>query len=155
MERRHFLKLAFGFAAGAAALAAGAEAEAAPLTPQPLTDGRRRRKQRCATGGHHRRRGRSSCARTGALGPRSRQGMGQAALGPPPLGLAPPPSLGLASPPLAPLAPSLLAPPLLVSAIDLIRGRAGFPSSRFRVDDGLPDAAGPPTKNPARAGFLP
>jgi hypothetical protein len=41
MERRHFLKLAFGFAAGAAALAAGAEAEAAPLAPQPLTaDGR-------------------------------------------------------------------------------------------------------------------
>jgi len=41
MERRHFLKLAFGFAAGAVALAAGAEAEAAPLAPQPLTaDGR-------------------------------------------------------------------------------------------------------------------
>ena len=37
MERRHFLKIAFGFAAGAVALAAGAEAEAAPLTPQPLT----------------------------------------------------------------------------------------------------------------------
>jgi hypothetical protein len=38
MERRHFLKLAFGFAAGAAALAASAQA--APLTPQPLTNGR-------------------------------------------------------------------------------------------------------------------
>ena len=37
MERRHFLKLAFGFAAGAAALAASAQA--APLTPHPLTDG--------------------------------------------------------------------------------------------------------------------
>jgi hypothetical protein len=37
MERRHFLKLAFGFAAGAAALAAGVEAEAAPLAPQPLS----------------------------------------------------------------------------------------------------------------------
>ena len=37
MERRHFLKLAFGFAAGAAALAAGAHA--APLAPQPLNDG--------------------------------------------------------------------------------------------------------------------
>ena len=37
MERRHFLKLAFGFAAGAAALAAGAGAEAAPLAPQSLT----------------------------------------------------------------------------------------------------------------------
>src|ERR1700688_1375274 len=39
MERRHFLKLAFGFAAGAAALAASAQA--APLAPHPLTeDGR-------------------------------------------------------------------------------------------------------------------
>ena len=34
MERRHFLKLAFGFAAGAAALAASAQA--APLMPQPI-----------------------------------------------------------------------------------------------------------------------
>ena len=33
MERRHFLKLAVGFAAGAAALAASAQA--APLLPQP------------------------------------------------------------------------------------------------------------------------
>src|SRR6266481_1471817 len=39
MERRHFLKLAVGFAAGAAALAA--TAHAAPLAPHPLTeDGR-------------------------------------------------------------------------------------------------------------------
>jgi hypothetical protein len=39
MERRHFLKLAFGFAAGAAALAASAKA--ALLVPQPLAeDGR-------------------------------------------------------------------------------------------------------------------
>lgn len=38
MERRHFLKLAFGFAAGATALAAGAEA--APLMPQaPVENG--------------------------------------------------------------------------------------------------------------------
>jgi len=36
MERRDFLKLAFGFAAGAAALAASAQA--APLMPQPLND---------------------------------------------------------------------------------------------------------------------
>ena len=36
MERRHFLKIAFGFAAGAAALAA--TAKAAPLLPQPLTE---------------------------------------------------------------------------------------------------------------------
>jgi hypothetical protein len=36
MERRHFLKLAFGFIAGASALAAGAVAtEAAPLPPVP------------------------------------------------------------------------------------------------------------------------
>lgn len=34
MERRNFLKLAFGVAAGAAALTAAAEA--APLAPQPL-----------------------------------------------------------------------------------------------------------------------
>src|SRR6266576_584944 len=36
MERRHFLKLAFGFAAGAAALAASARA--APLMPRPLAE---------------------------------------------------------------------------------------------------------------------
>ena len=35
MERRHFLKLAFGFAASAVALAESAQA--APLAPQPLT----------------------------------------------------------------------------------------------------------------------
>jgi len=36
MERRHFLKLAVGFSAGAAALAASAQA--APLAPHPLED---------------------------------------------------------------------------------------------------------------------
>jgi hypothetical protein len=36
MERRHFLKIAFGFAAGAAALAASVEA--APLAPHPLVE---------------------------------------------------------------------------------------------------------------------
>ena len=36
MERRHFLKLAFGFAAGGMALAASAQA--APLMPAPLLD---------------------------------------------------------------------------------------------------------------------
>jgi hypothetical protein len=36
MERRHFLKLAFGFAASAAALAASARA--APLLPHPLAE---------------------------------------------------------------------------------------------------------------------
>ncbi len=39
MERRHFLKLAFGVAAGTAALAAGAQA--APLAPQPLAKDQR------------------------------------------------------------------------------------------------------------------
>jgi hypothetical protein len=37
MERREFLKIAFGVAAGTAALAASAQA--APLSPQPLTPG--------------------------------------------------------------------------------------------------------------------
>ncbi|MEH2533377.1 hypothetical protein V1277_000239 [Bradyrhizobium sp. AZCC 1588] len=36
MERRHFLKLAFGFVAGGVALAASAQA--APLMPAPLAD---------------------------------------------------------------------------------------------------------------------
>jgi hypothetical protein len=36
MERRHFLKLAFGFAAGGVALAASAQA--APLMPAPIAD---------------------------------------------------------------------------------------------------------------------
>jgi hypothetical protein len=36
MERRHFLKIAFGFAAGAAALAASAQG--APLAPHPLVE---------------------------------------------------------------------------------------------------------------------
>jgi hypothetical protein len=38
MERRHFLKIAVGVAAGAAAL--GAAAQAAPLMPHPLQDSR-------------------------------------------------------------------------------------------------------------------
>lgn len=37
MERRHFLKVAFGFAAGAVAIASAAKVvEAAPLAPQSL-----------------------------------------------------------------------------------------------------------------------
>jgi hypothetical protein len=40
MERRHFLKLTFGIAAGAAALAA-VSAQAAPLVPQPLAQDER------------------------------------------------------------------------------------------------------------------
>jgi hypothetical protein len=39
MERRRFLKIAFGVAAGAAALVAGAQA--APLSPQPLAEDKR------------------------------------------------------------------------------------------------------------------
>ena len=39
MERRHFLKIAFGAAAGTAVLAAGAKA--APLAPQPLAQDQR------------------------------------------------------------------------------------------------------------------
>lgn len=39
MERRHFLKLAFGAAAGATALAASARA--APLAPHPLAEDER------------------------------------------------------------------------------------------------------------------
>lgn len=38
MERRHFLKLALGFVAGGAALAASAQA--APLMPAPFVDGK-------------------------------------------------------------------------------------------------------------------
>jgi hypothetical protein len=36
MERRHFLKVAFGFAAAAGAATLAASAQAAPLAPQPL-----------------------------------------------------------------------------------------------------------------------
>jgi hypothetical protein len=39
MERRHFLKIAFGVAAGVAALAASAQA--VPLSPQPLAKDQR------------------------------------------------------------------------------------------------------------------
>ena len=39
MERRHFLKIAFGAVAGSAVLAAGAKA--APLAPQPLAQDQR------------------------------------------------------------------------------------------------------------------
>ena len=122
MERRHFLKLAFGFAAGAAALAAGAEAEAAPLAPQPLTKdlppGNNDAQPAVTTGDEVDR----LSPERGALGPRSRPGMGQAGWGwAPPLGLAPPSLLGLPPPLLAP-PPSLLAPPLLVSAIDPFPG---------------------------------
>ena len=50
MERRHFLKLAFGFAAGGMALAASAQA--APLMPQPLVEGGARQSG-CPSRRHH------------------------------------------------------------------------------------------------------
>ena len=52
MERRHFLKLAFGVAAGAAAIAASAQA--APLAPQPLAKDEQSRGERgYSAGGDH------------------------------------------------------------------------------------------------------
>ena len=113
MERRHFLKLAFGFAAGAAALAAGAEAEAAPLAPQPLTEGRpppgNGDAQPAVATGDEVDRLAPEQVRWGRG--RGHTGMGQAGLGlaPPRLGLAPSSHWGwhrrrrrLASPLLAP-----------------------------------------------------
>ena len=50
MERRHFLKLAFGFAAGGMALAASARA--APLMPQPLVEGGAARQSGCPSCRH-------------------------------------------------------------------------------------------------------
>ena len=107
MERRHFLKLAFGFAAGG-------------MAPDAAAAGRRRRApwSGCQSGGNLWRRGRSSQAGRSALGPWPSSRLGPPSwLGPSSLGLAPP-SLGLAPPSLASpplgLAPSLLAPPLLV-----------------------------------------
>src|SRR5580704_18208504 len=96
MERRHFLRLAFGITAGATVLAASAMAVPLPpisaeqhLAPPP-GDARARAR--------HAGRCRSSQARTGALGPSL-----ASALAPASLGLAPlaSPSLGMA-PPLAP-----------------------------------------------------
>jgi len=106
MERRHFLKLAFGFAAGAAAFAASARA--APLAPRALTeDGR------LPPSNEEARPAVTTGEEVEHLKPSL--GLAQAALG-----LAQT-ALGLAPPPLAPqalgLAPSLLAPPLLVSRV--------------------------------------
>ena len=89
MERRHFMKLAFGFAAGAAALAASARA--APLMPHPL-------------------------AEDGPLSPSNEDARPAVTTGDEVEHLKPrrgalAPSLGLAS---SLLAPPLLAPPLLL-----------------------------------------
>ena len=69
MERRHFLKLAIGVAAGAAAFAASAQA--APLSPQPLAGAEAAAAGQC---GHSSRgdvggRGRAAKAGGGALEP--------------------------------------------------------------------------------------
>jgi hypothetical protein len=95
MERRHFLKLAFGVAASASALAAAAKA--APCAAASRSRGAR---------GGRAGRGRSTQARTGPLGsPPLAPALASpvASLAPPSLASSP---LGLASPPLAP--PSLV-----------------------------------------------
>ena len=114
MERRHFLKPASGFAAGAAALAASARA--APLVPHPLAEtGCCRHRTRMPVLLSPTATRWKSEARKGAASGLEAPPLGLEETS---LGLAPPPSLGLApsSLGLAPssLAPPLLAPPLLV-----------------------------------------
>ena len=120
MERRDFLKLALGFVAGGAALAASAQA--APLMPAPLADDGKLPAgpdaQPAVTSGDEVDRLTPEEVRWG----RGRhRGWGRRRLG-----LAPPQVqvLGLASSPLAPSSPSLLASPLLVISA---RSRAGLP----------------------------
>ena len=91
MERRHFLKLAVGIAAGTAGLAAGAQA--APLSPRPLGGDERLPP---AIGDVHpavttEAEVENSQAGTGTLGPplASSSLAPPLALAPPPLGLAP------------------------------------------------------------------
>ena len=112
MERRHFLKLAFGFAAGGIALAASAQA--APLMPAPLADDAKLPvnpdAQPAVTSGEEVDRltpeeVRWGRGRSSRLGPKA-LGLASPALGPPPLASQ---ALGLASPP-------SLAPPLLASS---------------------------------------
>ncbi len=80
MERRHFLKLAFGFAAGGIALAASAQA--APLMPAPLADDAKLpANPRCPARRHVGRGGRSPHARRSALGPRPSSRLGPKAAG--------------------------------------------------------------------------
>ena len=117
MERRHFLKLALGFVAGGAALAASAQA--APLMPAPLVDDGKLPAnpdaQPAVTSGDEVDRLTPEEVRWGRGRHRGwgRRHWGWRRRG---LGLAPPQVLGLASPPpplLAPPSP-LLAPPLLL-----------------------------------------
>ena len=121
MERRHFLKLALGFVAGGAALAASAQA--APLMPAPLVDDGKLPAnpdaQPAVTSGDEVDRLTPEEVRWGRgrrVGPWSRLGSPALGLAAQRVGLAPPQVLGLASPPpplLAPPSP-LLAPPLLL-----------------------------------------
>ncbi len=128
MERRHFLKLAFGFAAGAAALAASAQA--APLMPQPLAgNGQLPADQNAhpaVTSGEEVDRLQPEEVRWG----RHRRLGSSSRLGSSALGLAPPTSLGLAPPPLGLASPSL-APPLASSVLVAQRRlkRIRFPGS--------------------------
>ena len=124
MERRHFLKLAFGFAAGGVALAASAQA--APLMPAPLADDAKLPVNRgCPARRHVGRGGRSPHAGRSALGPRPSSRLAPTlGLASQALGLAPSPlasqALGLASPP-------SLAPPLLARRRYMVSRRQGLP----------------------------
>ena len=121
MERRHFLKLAFGFAAGAAALAASAAGRTA--APQPLTDEQPPQPgnsdaQPAVTTGDEVDRLAPEQVRWGRG--RGHQGLGHGA-GAGALGLAPSPAgagaaaaIGAGIAAAAVLAPPLLAPPLLL-----------------------------------------
>ena len=131
MERRHFLKLALGFVAGGAALAASAQA--APLMPASLVDDGKLPAnpdaQPAVTSGDEVDRLTPEEVRWG----RGREGgavvaagVAGAGAGGERVGLAPPQVLGLASPPpplLAPPSP-LLAPPLLLVS-QCFEGRDG------------------------------
>ena len=138
MERRHFLKLAFGFAAGGIALAASAQA--APLMPAPLADDAKLPPgpdaQPAVTSGEEVDRltpeevdGAAAVIAAGA------EGVGAGVAG---MGLAPPPFaspvLGLASPP-------SLAPPLLAPSSLLLVSRRQRSLTKNK-------------KSPARAGLL-
>ena len=118
MERRHFLKVAIGFAAGAATLAAAAHA--APLSLHPLVPDRGPPLENDAQPAV------TSEAEVEQLKPEQvRHGHGHA---PPALGLASP-SLGLAPPPLG-LAPPALASPLLLNSAPAANAQNKTPRER-------------------------
>ena len=151
MERRHFLKLAFGFAAGAVALAASA-AEAAPLAPQPLTEDGCRRLETLMRARRSRPATRSIALRPKRCTGAASHGRWGRRVG---VGVAAAASLGLASPPLPPSPPSLLAPPLLVRR-DRSSSREGGnlrpPVSTRRKAAAV--MASPPTKKPRASGVF-